>query len=53
MFCPVPAAINLGALLVEGEFEQGPAMWSWWRVDGKLQVYKIKALPPWTFDKDR
>ena len=46
MFCPVPAAMNLGALLVKGEFEQRPAVWSWWRVDGKLQVYKVKAVPP-------
>jgi len=46
MFCPVPAAMNLGALLVEGEFEQRPTVWSWWRVDGKLQVYEVKGLPP-------
>ena len=46
MFCPVPAAMNLGALLVKDEFKQRPAVWSWWRVDGELQVYKVKALPP-------
>ena len=45
MFCPVPAAINLGAQLVKGKSEQRPAMWSWWRVDGKLQVYEVKAVP--------
>ena len=46
MFCPVPAAMNLGAQLVKDEFKQRPAVWSWWRVDGKLQVYKGKVLPP-------
>ena len=47
MFCPVPAAMNLGALLIEGDFEQRPTVWSWWRVDGKLQVYELKAVDPW------
>ena len=45
MFCPVPAAMNLGAQLIEGDFEQRPTVWSWWRVDGKLQVYEVKAVP--------